>query len=92
MQRVLTSRYVWRGIKKDVRNWCCERPDCQASKITRHVHSPKEHPSPPTVRFADINVDLVGPLPKSIDSMSYMLTAIDIYKVAGSVSYTRYQS
>ena len=79
MQRILTSRYVWRGMKKDIRNWCRECPECQASKITRHVHSSIEHPPPSAARFADIHVDLVGPLPKSIDGMSYMLTAIDSF-------------
>ena len=51
----------------------------------------KIHPHPQ--RFADIHVDLVGPLLKSVDGMSYMLTATDSFtQVAGSVSYTRYQT
>ena len=48
MQRILTARYVWHGMKKDIRTWCNECPDCQASKITRHVHSTVENPRPPT--------------------------------------------
>lgn len=77
MQRLLTARYVWHGMKKDIRYWCRECQSCQASKVTRHVHSAVERPPPPTERFAEVHVDIVGPLPKSADNMVYMLTAVD---------------
>lgn len=76
MQRLLTTRFVWHGIKKDIRRWCRECHDCQSSKVTRHVHSSVESLPTPTKRFSEVHVDIVGPLPKSAE-MSYMLTAID---------------
>ena len=79
MQCILTARYVWHGMKKDIRTLCSKCADCQASKITRHVHSTVENPPAPTERFTNIHVDLVGPLTTSTDGMSYMLTAIDSF-------------
>ena len=76
-QRMIMNRYMWHGIKKDIRQWCRDCHDCQSSKVTRHTHAQVENPSPPVERFAEIHVDLVGPLPTSVDGMSYMLTAID---------------
>ena len=76
MQRLLSTRFVWHGIKKDIRNWCRECHDCQTSKVTRHIHSPVEKLPLPDARFAEVHVDLVGPLPTS-NGMTYMLTAID---------------
>ena len=76
-QRVFSSVCVWRGIKKEVRNWCCKHADCQTSKIIHHVHSSIKHPPSSTGRFADIYVNLVGALHKSIDGMACILAAID---------------
>jgi hypothetical protein len=76
MQRLLSSRFVWNGMKKDIRTWCRECHDCQSSKVTRHVHSAVENIPTPDTRFAEVHVDLVGPLPTS-QGMSYMLTVID---------------
>jgi len=76
MQRLLSSRFVWHAMKKDIRIWCRDCHDCQSSKITRHVHSAVENLPEPDTRFAEVHVDLVGPLPTS-NGMTYMLTAID---------------
>jgi len=36
-QRAVASRFVWHGLNKDVRQWCQECHDCQASKVNRHI-------------------------------------------------------
>jgi hypothetical protein len=35
-----TRCYVWPGIHQDCREWAKACPQCQRSKVTRHVHSP----------------------------------------------------
>ena len=75
-QRAISARFVWHGMKKDIQKWCRECEPCQMSKISRHTKSPLVTPDPPAARFADLHVDLVGPLPLS-EGMSYLFTIID---------------
>ena len=63
-------------MRRDIRKWCKECPDCQASKIHRHTRSPLVERLPPSDRFCSLHVDLVGPLPES-QGMVYMFTIID---------------
>ena len=75
-QKAISTRFVWHGLKKDVRRWCKECHSCQASKIHRHVRAPLFLRQQPTGRFRSIHVDLVGPLPSS-EGMTYLFTIID---------------
>ena len=77
-QRVIAKRFVWHGMKKDVRKWCKKCYQCQASKIHRHVRAPLVTRTPPSGRFRSLHLDLVGPLPTS-ECMTYLLTIIDRY-------------
>ena len=63
-------------MKRDIRRWCKECPDCQASKVHRHTRSPLVERQPPSDRFRSLHVDLVGPLPES-HGMTYLFTIID---------------
>lgn len=75
--KMISQRYVWFGMKNEIRKWCKECQDCQASKITRHVKAPFDQiPSPD--RFHTVHIDLVGPLPSS-NGYRYLLTMIDRY-------------
>ena len=76
-QRLLTTRYVWPSINTDVCKWTRSCADCQQSKIHRHDVSPPSHTfATPDIRFDQVHIDLVGPLPSSND-FSYLLTCID---------------
>ena len=75
-QQLMTSKFLWRGINKDVRDWTRACPDCQASKVHRHTHSPPAAFPAPAARFEHIHVDIVGPLPPS-DGFRYLLTCVD---------------
>ena len=75
-QRAIAARFVWHGMKKDIRQWCLECLDCQSSKVHHHTRAPLITPDPPTARFRDLHVDLVGPLPVS-EGMSYLFTIVD---------------
>ena len=75
-QHLITSRYVWPNINKDVRKWarCCIQ--CQKSKIQRHTTVSLGKFKTPDARFDNIHIDIVGPLPPSKGSV-YLLTCID---------------
>ena len=75
-QRLITSRFIWEGINKDVRLWARTCTHCQASKVTRHTHSPPGTFPPPAGRFDHVHIDLVGPLPPSAGHR-YLLTCVD---------------
>ena len=75
-QRAISSRFVWHGLKRDIRKWCKDCHPCQASKVHRHVRAPLTERPPPDRRFGSLHVDLVGPLPES-EGMSYLFTIID---------------
>ena len=77
-QRAISSRFVWHGMKRDIRRWCQECHACQASKIQQHIHSPLTKRTPPDRRFGSIHVDIVGPLPTS-ENKTYLFTVVDRY-------------
>ncbi|GFO45008.1 hypothetical protein PoB_007151300 [Plakobranchus ocellatus] len=82
-QKAIAQRFVWHGMKRDIRQWCKECPDCQVSKIHRHTHSALTKRPQPSDRFRSLHVDLVGPLPES-HGMTYLFTVIDrFFKMAG---------
>ena len=75
-QRLVTERFLWHGINKDIREWTRTCIGCQKSKIHRHTSTPFQAFQVPTTRFDNIHIDIVGPLPPS-DGNTYLLTCID---------------
>ena len=75
-QQAISQRFVWHGMKRDIRRWCKECHGCQSSKIQRHTRAPLVERPPPTARFSSLHVDLVGPLPVS-QGMTYLFMIID---------------
>ena len=75
-QRAISARFVWHGLKKDIRLWCKECQPCQTSKIHRHIRAPLVERSLPDRRFGSVHVDIVGPLPPS-EGMNYLFTIVD---------------
>lgn len=76
--KLLTSRFVWPSIKKDVTLWTRTCIACQKAKVFRHTKSPVRNIAIPDERFDHVHVDIVGPLPPS-RGYSYLLTMIDRY-------------
>ena len=75
-QKLLTDRYVWHGIRKQVGIWAKTCKPCQEAKIQRHTKAPLQTFDVPHRRFDHINIDLVGPLPSS-QGYTHLLTIID---------------
>ena len=75
-QRLITERYFWPGMNKDVRQWAQTCIPCQKSKVHRHTMTPIGTFATPDARFDHVHIDIVGPLPHS-DGFSYVLTCID---------------
>ncbi|BHF84866.1 hypothetical protein SprV_1002801800 [Sparganum proliferum] len=74
--KLITDRFVWPNINRDVRRWTRSCLSCQRAKTHRHTTTPPETFATPDARFSHVHIDLVGPLPPSNGS-TYMLTCID---------------
>ena len=77
-QRLITTRFVWHGINRDVRQWARTCIQCQRAKVHRHTAAPLATFATPDIRFDQLHIDLVGPLPIS-QNCTYLLTCIDRY-------------
>lgn len=74
--KLITSRFIWPSINKDVRIWSRSCISCQKSKVHRHTITTPGTFATPDARFRHIHIDLVGPLPPS-NGFQYLLTCID---------------
>jgi cleavage and polyadenylation specificity factor subunit 1 len=76
-RRLVSARFVWPGLAKDVKSWCEDCQSCQRGKMTRQPAAPVEAIPIPKKRFSHVHVDLVGPLPADKKGSRYLLTMID---------------
>ena len=75
-RKMITQRFFWPEMNKDVNRWAKSCIHCQKVKIQRHTVS-KLGSFPITERFEHIHVDIVGPLPTSQEGYRYCVTMID---------------
>ncbi|KAJ8400781.1 hypothetical protein AAFF_G00391350 [Aldrovandia affinis] len=59
-QWLVAARFVWHGLRKDVRHWVNTCVECQRAKVHRHIKAPLETLEVAKKRFDHVNVDLVG--------------------------------
>ena len=74
--KLVTEKFVWHSVNKDVKTWARSCQQCQRSKIQRHTKPAVQDLPQPTRRFGHIHVDVVGPLPPSAGKR-YLFTVID---------------
>lgn len=75
-RKIITQKFVWLGVKKEINDWCRQCVPCQRSKVHRNVKAPIQHSEMPVRRFDHVNIDLVGPLPSS-NGYTHLLTIVD---------------
>ena len=73
---LISRKFVWHGLRKQVTHWVRTCVACQTSKVYRHIKAPLNTFEVPTRRFDHIHVDLVGPLPPS-HGCTHLLTVVD---------------
>ncbi|BHF70280.1 hypothetical protein SprV_0301333000 [Sparganum proliferum] len=74
--KLVSDRFVWPGMHKDLKAWTRACLGCQRNKVQRHNKSPIGTFPTPDARFSHIHLDIVGPLPLS-NGCSYLLTCVD---------------
>ena len=75
-RRLISSRYIWPHLSRDVTAWTRSCLSCQTAKTHRHIHIPPHHISVPSQRFSHLHIDLVGPFSPS-SGYTHLLTVID---------------
>lgn len=75
-RKIITNRFFWPRINKDITAWSKSCLACQKSKIQRHVKSKHGVFQIPNARFEHVHMDIVGPLSPS-NGFSYILTVVD---------------
>ncbi len=75
-RKIISSKFVWNGLQKQVGQWAKQCLACQSSKVQTHVKAPLNSFRVPGRRFDHIHVDLVGPLPPS-GGFTHLFTIID---------------
>lgn len=75
---LVSSRFEWNGLTRDVRRWTRNCNACEKSKFHRHSTAPLQKFDISDHRFDEIHVDIVGTLPLS-QGFSYLFTCIDRY-------------
>ncbi|GFX59230.1 transposon Tf2-6 polyprotein [Trichonephila clavipes] len=63
--KLVTQRFVWPNIRRDIKAWVNSCRPCQRSKIHRHTKAPIGNFALPDARFSQIHVDFIGPFPPS---------------------------
>ncbi|GFW56379.1 hypothetical protein TNCV_2088881 [Trichonephila clavipes] len=74
--KLMTEKYVWSDIKKQVREWAKACIRCQKCKVSSYTKSKLGEFEQPDERFSVVHIDLIGKLPPS-EGMQYCLTCID---------------
>ncbi|KAG7311665.1 hypothetical protein JYU34_002718 [Plutella xylostella] len=75
-RKMLTKKYYWPGMNKDIGQWARTCLKCQSIKVQRHTVS-NLGSFPHADRFEHLHVDIVGPLPTTTEGYRYCVTMID---------------
>lgn len=74
--KLVGAKFVWPGLRKDVRRWAAACVACQRAKVHPHTRANLEPFPIPARRFDHVHVDLVGPLPPS-QGFTHLITMVD---------------
>lgn len=75
-RKLVKDRFFWINMNRDIGNWAKMCVQCQKTKVYRHTKSELGKFSL-AERFTHIHVDLVGPLPISLQDYRYLVTIVD---------------
>lgn len=75
-RKMVSEKFFWPGMNRDVGLWAKTCIQCQRSKVQRHTVSHLQE-FPPCSRLEHVHLDIVGPLPITSDGYRYLVTMID---------------
>ena len=75
-KKLVSTKFVWHGLKKYVGQRARQCLECQRSKVQRHTKAPIQKLPMPKSRFGHVHINLVGPLPEC-QGFEYLMTVVD---------------
>lgn len=75
-RKLVSERYFWPNMNKDVGNWAKTCIRCQKAKVQKHTFSDLGT-FDFSKRFEHIHADIIGPLPITPEGFRYCLTVVD---------------
>ncbi len=75
---IISSKFVWPFMMKDIKAWCKCCKICQRHSKTKPARAPMHEVPVLTEPFEQVAVDLVGPFPRSRSGHKYLLTMVDM--------------
>ena len=83
--KLVGQRFVWPGMRQDIRKWTQECQACARAKVQRHNISPLSTVTPPpSGRFTNVYVDITGPLGSS-NGYNYLLVIIEYSRYMNAI-------
>jgi hypothetical protein len=78
---LITERYWWRGITKEIKKYVKECPECQFANQPTTERSDGRTLTPTEVDrpFDMVGLDLAGPFPETKSGYQYLIIAVDYY-------------
>lgn len=74
----IKEHYKWESMKKDIKNYIKRCPSCQINKTNfKPTKAPMEITSTSCKPFEKLAIDIVGPLPQTINNNRFILTMQD---------------
>lgn len=73
----IRRNYSWKGMKKDIENYISKCDKCQKNKSTRAIKMPLQLTKLSVQPFDKIVIDIVGPLPTTLNGNKYILSMVD---------------
>ena len=77
MKEILTRKYFWPGMSKDIDRWvkCCTTCNLQKRVVARRRHPLVQEVC--GVPFQRVAFDVIGPIPNSKSGYRYILMLVD---------------
>jgi hypothetical protein len=76
-KRMISARYVWKGMGADIMSFCRDCQRCDRGKVTAMVHTQIQPIQLPVKRFSHVHINIVGPLQASPEGCTHLLTMVD---------------
>ena len=74
---LVAAKYFWPNMKADIKRWVQSCPKCQQCKVSRHNRMNLQcFPFNPR-RMSNIHIDLIGPLPETLEGHRYVVAIRD---------------
>ena len=76
-ENMISARYYWRGMSKDIRKWIQACSGCSTRKTPRPTHAGFTEISQSKSPWQTVGIDIVGDLPVTQQGNKWMLTMVD---------------